>query len=601
MPNQKEIIALDIFDAVRLRPTMYLGQVSPVDDKLPIIQDNILQNVDKSWSPGFMHLIVEMLENAIDEGKRMKGKMPLIHVTVNLDTNEIIIKDTGGGFHKAASKHKKTKKSVIRTAYEELHAGSNFTDTDDNILGTNGVGSSIVNILSEKFKVYTVNKTHIVEAEWDDFKIQKETKTKYTKKIQTGTTVSFIPSRKVFPKYKWDIELIETYLSYKSFVISLDSNLKKLELKGDYIKDGKTLPININKDFIPKDHIRVDHKDYGSIFLWEGYPNSCSVSFVNGSQCTGIHQKIVNGWANDLFDYNLAHHFYETLIVLNVPSTLMRFADQNKTKFATSRLEIENRIKGAFFNPFIKKLKNSDISKAILTKVEDKLFDENIKIIRKEKKNAKRKISEKYSPPSKRKQRIFITEGLSAAGGVKQARDSETDGVYALKGKVKNTKQLRDLTTNAEILEIMSILDLEPGKDNPPKYEQIIISADEDPDGSHIASLIINFFWKWFPHIISTGKLYKLITPLVAADHNRGRKYFYTVDDFEKYRSKYKLSNINYLKGLGSLSVEDWEYVMNNKVLFQISEDKKSDKYLEMAFGASSDARKRWLAGEKVK
>jgi len=85
--NSKEIIALNTFEAVRLRPTMYIGQVVPMEDKLPIIVDGKLKMVDKTWSPGFMHLIVEVLENALDEAKRMKGKMKNVYVSVNLDTN----------------------------------------------------------------------------------------------------------------------------------------------------------------------------------------------------------------------------------------------------------------------------------------------------------------------------------------------------------------------------------------------------------------------------------------------------------------------------------------------------------------------------------
>ena len=134
--NSKEIIALSTFEAVRLRPTMYIGQVAPMEEKLPIIIDGKMKMVEKAWSPGFMHLIVEILENSLDEAKRCAGKMKNVYVTINLDTNEVTIKDEGLGFHKAHSIHKKTRKNVVQTAIEELHAGSNFSDTDANLLGT---------------------------------------------------------------------------------------------------------------------------------------------------------------------------------------------------------------------------------------------------------------------------------------------------------------------------------------------------------------------------------------------------------------------------------------------------------------------------------
>lgn len=599
--HEKEIIALNTFEAVRLRPTMYLGQISLIEDKnFSIIRNNKIQQIEKTWSPGFMHLIVEILENSLDEAKRMKGKMKEISITINLDNNEIIIIDQGGGFHKAVSKHKKTKKSIIRTAFEELHAGSNFKETEKNILGTHGVGSAVVNILSETFYVDTTNKTHWVQCKWDNFKLINETKGKSNS--PTGTKVSFIPSKEIFPNYKWDLELIQTYLSYKAFLISLDPKIKNLKLKAFYIKTdenlkSKTHSLEIFKDFIPDDHIRIDNKELGTVIFWEGYPESCSISFVNGSLCSGIHQKIINDWCNKYFNYNLAHHFYETLVSLNVPSYLMRFADQNKSKFATSRLEIEPILKNSFQKGFLRKLKGSELSKNIFQKIEDKLFDENIRKIKRAKRIAKRKFSEKYSPASKKKHSIYITEGLSSAGSIKQARDSKTEGVYALKGKVKNTKHLKDLTDNKEILEIMSVLNIEPGQTNNPAYENIIIATDMDYDGEHITALLVNFFYKWFPYIISNKKLYKLITPLVAADHGLNRrKYFYTLKEFEKYNKKYKLSNIHYLKGLGSLSSKDWEFVMNNKILFKIEEDKNSYQSLDIAFGDSSQKRKKWLS-----
>jgi len=594
--NSKEIIALDIFEAVRLRPGMYLGQVSMVEERIPIIRDGKLQSFDKPWSPGFMHLVVEILENALDEAKRMKGKMKNIHVTVDLDTNEVSIFDEGQGFHKANSKHPKTKKNVVRTAMEDLHAGSNFMDSSTNILGTHGVGSAVVNILSKKFEVTTVNATSYVHYEWDNYRVVNEDKRGKESKDKRGTKVSFIPSEDVFPGFKWDEELIRTYLSFKNYLISLDPKIKNLKIDGRFIRNGIAEDIGIVKDFLPDKHIAIKN-ELGTVFLWRSYEGSSSVSFINGSRCTGIHQKIANDWCNEYFGYNLAHHFYDTLIALDVPSTLMRFGDQNKSKYDVTRFEIEDLMEQNFKSRLIRGLKNSDISKDIFEAIEDRLEDESIKKIKKAQRTSKRKISEKYSPASIKKDYLYITEGLSAAGSVKQARDSESEGVYALKGKIKNTKRLSDLADNKEILEIMSILGLDPQKDSPPIYKNIIIAADEDPDGQHIASLIVNLFFKWFPHVIKEGRLLKLVTPLVVCDYRGGRKYFYSLKDFAKFSQDKKLSGVNYLKGLGSLSIEDWNWVMNNKMLFNITEDRSAKKFLDMAFGDSSQKRKDWLEG----
>lgn len=593
--HSKEIIALDNFTALRLRPTLYVGQIAEVEDKYPVIIDNSLVSIDKKISPGFYQLFIEILENSIDEAKRCKNKMKSITVKVNLDTNEIIVADQGLGFHNAGKKHKKTKKNVVRTALEELHAGSNFIDSSVNILGTYGVGSSVVNILSEKFEVETVNKTHYVNIAWEDFKVVKEVIRKKEANETPGTKISFIPSKEIFSTIKWDIDIITTYLSFKSFLIKKDNGINKLEINGFFIKDGKEWDINISKDFIPSNHIVVS-TNLGSIYLWESYVNSCSLAFVNGSQCTGIQQKIVNDWCNEYFKYNLAHHFYETMILMNVPSTLMRFSDQNKTKYAVGRWEIEEILSNNFQSKLIKFLSKSEIAGNIQKSIEDRLYNENIGKIRKAQKQSKRRISDKFSPASRHKTNIFLTEGESAKGSILQARDAEHDAIYALRGKVKNAHKLSDLTDNKEILEIMSILDIEPGNNKLPIYEKIIIACDSDPDGEgHIMGLLINLFFKWFPQVIEKKRLYRLVIPLVVCDIDKKRKYFNTLEEFNEFSGKNKISNINYLKGLGSLSPEDWEYVMQNKILFCVIDDRSAAKYMEMAFGENTQKRKDWL------
>ena len=594
--NLKEIIALDNFTAVRLRPTLYVGQISEIEDKYPLIINTNLIRLEKKYSPGFYQLFFEILENSLDEAKRCRGKMKNVTVKVNLDTNEITVIDEGLGFHNAARKHKKTKKNVVRTALEELHAGSNFVDSSTNMLGTFGLGAAVTNILSEYFTIETVNKTHYVRFHWDNFKVTDEEIRRKNPSDKMGTKITFIPSKEIFPNYKWDIDLITTYLSFKYFLIKNDPIINKLELRGYFIKDNKLWDIDITTNFIPKDHIVVTNNT-GTIYLWEGYENSCSLSFVNGSQCTGIHQKVVNDWCNEYFKYEKAHHFYETLISLNVPSTLMRFADQNKTKFATGRNEIEEIMKDSYYNKLIKFLSKSEIARNIEKSIEDRLHSENIGKIRKAQKQSKRKISDKFSPASKYKGSIYLVEGESAKGSILQSRDPESDAVYAMRGKVKNVRKLSDLTSNIIWLDIMSILEIEPTNNKSPVYDRIIIASDEDFDGHHLASLIIEFFHKWFPQIIEKKRLYRLMTPLVVCNIGNDKKYFYTLEEFSEFTSKNKVTNVNYLKGLGSLSSEDWENVMKNKILFSVINDRSANRFLDIAFGDSSAKRRKWLEG----
>jgi DNA gyrase/topoisomerase IV subunit B len=169
-----------------------------------------------------------------------------------------------------------------------------------------------------------------------------------------------------------------------------------------------------------------------------------------------------------------------------------------------------------------------------------------------------------------------------------------------LKGKIKNARSLGDLSSNNEIIDLMNILNLEPRDGSKCTFEKVAIATDWDPDGiGHIASLVINLFYKWFPQVIEQGKLYILITPLVSAEVKNKRKYFYSMQewsDFENAGESYK--GVRYLKGLGSLSIQDWELIMGERKMFRIRIDRSAGKYMDIAFGNSADRRKKWLEGK---
>lgn len=201
-------------------------------------------------------------------------------------------------------------------------------------------------------------------------------------------------------------------------------------------------------------------------------------------------------------------------------------------------------------------------------------------------------------------QSFLLANGIishnSAMGGILQKRDPRIDAVYSLKGKIKNARNLSDLGSNNEIIDLMNILNLEPRDGSKCTFANIAIATDWDPDGiGHIASLVINLFYKWFPQVIEQGKLNILITPLVSAEVKGKRQYFYSMhewSEFEKGGTPYK--NVRYLKGLGSLSIQDWERVMSERKLFKIRIDRSAAKYIDIAFGNSAEKRKRWLEGK---
>ena len=595
MSANKEIKVLSEREHILLRPTVYVGSVKPTDEKVPVIKDNKVFIEPKKISVGMYKLFDEVFSNALDEAKRMNGKMKKIYIEVDSKSNNVSIRDTGNGFYKGTKINKVSGKTNIETAVSQLRAGSNFENEDvqESLVGTNGMGVSLVNVLSKYFSIETINEDSYYFQEWKNYEGNPPKIEKNTDKTIKGTTVTFKPLSDIFGYDKWDRDVLTSILVLKYDLIKRDHILGKLEI--DLSWDGE--PVDLNIEFLPSDSFKIN-TEIGQITVWEKYEGSGSVSFVNSAMCTGIHQKIVNDVFNSKLDDTLGHHFYDCMIVLNLPPKYVKFGDQNKTRFVTTREEIENLL----INKFGSKLQGffkTEIFERILKRVEDRKNEGYVKKLRSEKKKVNLKNSHKYFPAQKSlADNLFIVEGLSAMGSILQKRDPKNDGVYALKGKIKNCKNIGDLSDNKEILELMQILGLDPSSKNIETvgYKKIVIATDPDPDGSHITSLLINLFYKWFPLVVRTKRLSFLKIPLVSVGDAKKRKYFWDMDDFKKAKPT---GNIRYLKGLGSLSLEDWEWVMHNKELIFIEESEDSQEKLEMAFGDSSELRKKWLSNVK--
>jgi len=595
MSSKKEIKVLSEREHILLRPTVYVGSVKPTDEKVPIIRNNKLFIESKKISVGMYKLFDEVFSNSLDEAKRMNGKMKSIYIEVSSKDNNVSIRDTGNGFYKGTDINNVSGKTNIETAVSQLRAGSNFEndDVEESLVGTNGMGVSLVNVLSKYFSIETINEKSYYFQEWRNYEGSSPKVSKNTDKGKTGTTVTFKPLSDVFGYDKWDKEVLSTTLILKYDLIKRDTLLSKLNIELTW--DGEK--IDLNPSFLPEESFKIN-TEIGQITIWEKYEGSGPISFVNSAMCTGIHQKIINDFVNSKLDDTLGHHFYDSMIVLNLPPKYVKFGDQNKTRFVTTREEIENLL----MNKFGSKLQNffkTELFERILKKVEERKNEGYVKKLRAEKRKVNLKHSHKYFPAQKAlAENLFIVEGLSAMGSILQKRNPKEDGVYALKGKIKNCKNIGDLSDNKEILELMQILGLDPTSRNIEAvgYKKIVIATDPDPDGSHITSLLINLFYRWFPMVIRSKRLSFLKIPLVSVGDSKKRKYYWDLDDFKKAKPS---GNTRYLKGLGSLSLEDWEWVMTNKSLISIEESEDSKEKLEMAFGDSSELRKRWLSDVK--
>jgi len=593
--SSKEIVVLSEREHILLRPTVYVGSVKSTDEKVPLVRQGKIVYEEKPISVGMYKILNEVIDNSVDEAKRMKGKMKTITISINSKSNSASVKDTGNGFYKGTSVNKDSGKTNIETAVSMLRAGSNFNneEIEESLIGTNGMGVALTNVLSRRFKIVTVNETHYFEKEWVDFE-SDDSKTvikKHKGELEKGTSITFEPLVETFGRAKWDQEILKSSIMFKKRLISKDPILKNLKI--EFYWDDKL--INTDEEFFPKNSFSLE-TPIGEVVVWEKYEGSGSISFVNSAMCTGMHQRLVNEFINEKLDDSLGHHFYDTFIALNLPPKFVKFGDQNKTRFVTPREEITPPVKSGILSKLDRFFK-TDIYKRIQKKVEERKTEGEVKKLKAEKKKVNVKHSHKYFPPTSRTaESLFIVEGLSAMGSILQKRNPVREGVYALKGKIKNARSLSDLADNKEILELMHILNLEPNSPNSTcPYQKVVIATDQDPDGAHITSLLISLFYNWFPWIIERKMLHFLETPLVSAG-DKAKTYFYSLDEFKQSASKKKLTGIRYLKGLGSLSLDDWDHVMKNKKVVNIIKDKKSAQMLEMAFGKSSEPRKIWLS-----
>ncbi len=599
MASNREIKALSDFEHVRTRPTMYVGQIAKTETKVPIVKvENGEYKIVKTEiiiSPAFYKLYDEVLGNAFDEAIRMNGKMKQISIHFDSKTNRVTVTDTGGGFFKGTDINDKTGRTNIETAFTVLKAGSNFDDTrEDEVIGTNGVGVSLVNMLAEEFEVTTVNSEYTYNQKWtaEDWKENRLTEyTKSKKNKATGTTVSFVPDKSLFTD-QWNKEYIHSLMIFKNFVRQHDPLLKKMKFKAFF--DNEEL--NLNIPILPKDSFAVE-SPIGKVWVYPAYKDSMDISFVNGQLCEGSHQRIIYEYLDEkVFDFPYAHWYFNTVVLLSLKPKLVQFADQNKTKFATARQDLLPHIQSNFFG----KLKNLKSNKTIFNAVKKKIDEyERINAVR-ELKKARKKASDnnakflsKYYPPSGNKDFVFLAEGASASGGLIESRDTKTVGVYALKGKIKNTKSVSDLSQSQEIAQLMNILGLELDK-KVCDYKNIVIAVDSDPDGiGHISPLLVNFFHKWFPWLIEQGRIFILLTPVITARVNGRLSHYYSKDSF--YRNPKRTTEKTYIKGLGALSEEDWKLIFKNMRLLQVTADRSATKMLEIAFGKDASLRKQWL------
>jgi DNA gyrase subunit B len=564
--NASQIKVLEGLEAVRKRPSMYIGNTS---------------------IKGLHHLVYEVVDNSIDEA--MAGHCDTINVSINKDGSVTVI-DNGRGIPVAL--HKAQNKSALEVVMTVLHAGGKFDkDTYKVSGGLHGVGISVVNALSKKVIVIVKRDGKIHQQEYERGKPISELKL-IGDTNETGTEVTFLPDDEIFQETEFQFNILENRLRELSYLNKgIKITLKQEEKEKEFYSEDGIISfvkyINKNSESIHEDIIYFN-KEKDDIELEvalqynAGYVEKL-YSFVNnintvegGTHVIGFKAALtraVNEYIkkNKISDVRLTKEDLKeglaAIISIKVPEP--QFEGQTKSKLGNSEVKsLADQITKSQLSAYFEE--NPKAAKAIINKciLSAKARD----AARKARELTRRKsILESGSLPGKladcqekdpAKSEVFIVEGDSAGGSAKQGRSRETQAILPLKGKILNVEKagLDKIFANNEITTIISALGCGVGEEfnlDKVRYHKVIIMTDADVDGAHITTLILTFFYRYMKPLIDAGYLYIAMPPLYGL--KRGKKIIYCHSENE-LKELTENSEENYTlqryKGLGEMDPE---------------------------------------------
>ena len=619
----KDITVLEGLEPVRKRPGMYIGGVG---------------------SAGLHHLVWEILDNSVDEA--MNGYASNIVVTVHEDAASITIADDGRGI--PVDKHPKSKKSAIEVIFSTLHAGGKFDAGNYKTAGgLHGVGASVVNALSKEL-VATVRRDG---AQWE-MRFKQGQPAGPLKKVGpargSGTTVFFRPDSTIFPKVEFDADLIRgrlevsTYL-HKGLRIVFENEAsgekhvyQHTEGLADYLKtilqERSAVPVHEAPYTLSRDGdesgIRLD-----LAMQWTQSTDEHVRSYVNGipTGSGGTHE---NGFRaglgkavrNFIETHNLtpkgvtltAEDIREGLVaVLSVFVQDPQFQGQTKDRLNNPEVmsAVDSQVRPAlehWLNTNIT-VAESIVARIILAaRAREASRAAQQEVARKTATSSRLTLPGKLSDctsPGRDDSELFIVEGDSAGGSAKQGRDRATQAILPLRGKVLNTESasLAKVLENKELTDLVTALGCGLGKNFDLarlRYGRVIVLADADSDGHHIATLLLTFMYRHMPGLISSGRVFLAQPPLYRIDI--GKDTYWALDDGHRDRLLKQHGNgrssaeITRFKGLGEMMPKVlWETTLNPRsrrlLRVEISDQIVTDRVINELMGKDPSARFRFI------
>lgn len=624
------IQALEGIEHVRMRPSMYIGDVGP---------------------RGLHHLVYEVVDNSIDEA--MAGHCDTITVTIHED-NSVSVRDNGRGI--PVDLHKKEGVSALEVVMTKIGAGGKFDKDSYKVSGgLHGVGVSCVNALSSHLKaeVHRGGKVYVQEYEKGHslYPVKEDGET-----TDTGTIVTFKPDHTIFNETVYNYSTLASrmrelsYLNRGLTIITIDERNKDEEgnvLRETFHSEGGLKEfvefIDGNREALMEDVIYMGgERDGVPVEVAMRYNTSFNEnlhSYVNninthegGTHLTGFRRALtrtLKRYADE--NFNLAKEKVEIVgddfregltAIISVKVMEPQFEGQTKTKLGNSEVSgAVDRIVGEMLTNYLEENPN-----------EAKIIVEKVILAAKARQAAKkaREMVQRKNPmggsglPGKladcsskdpAESELYIVEGDSAGGTAKQGRDRHFQAILPLRGKILNVEKAmaHRVFENEEIRNIYTALGVTIGTEEDSKalnieklrYHKIVIMTDADVDGSHIATLILTFFFRYMKELIENGYIYIAAPPLYMIKKGQRKQYAWNDEERDRIIDDWSDGtgrgvNIQRYKGLGEMNAEQlWETTMSpeNRTLRQVTIDNaaEADRVFSMLMGDDVPPRREFI------